>query len=512
MHNPTATKPSKAGPSGTSNKGLAKGQLGLLAIIVIGISTIAPAYVLTSTLGLTVAEIGVHLPAIFIVGFIPMFLVALGYKELNADSPDSGTSFTWVTKAFGPVIGWMGGWGLLAANIIVLSNLAGVAVDFFYLFLAQLTGQPGIADLAANKPLNILTCLVFMGLAVWVSCRGIRTTKSVQCVLVGFQLLVLGWYIVQAFSKIAAGSASGMAFQWSWFNPFGIESFSAFAAGLSLSIFAFWGWDVCLTVSEEATNGRRVSGLAATVTATVILVIYLLGSIASLMFAGVGDTGIGLNNPENSENVFTSIAAPVMGPFAILLSLAVLSSCGASLQSTFVSPARTLLAMGYYKALPQKLAKVNPRFNSPVNATVLAGIISAAFYTMMRILSENVLNDTIQALGLMICFYYGITAFACVWYFRDSLFNSVRNFLYRLCAPLLGGIGLTVVFLQTAIDSWEPAFGSGSELFGVGLVFVIGIGILAAGAIVMAVFYRRNPGFFRGETLDKSTGSLVVPE
>lgn len=519
MHHPTPSSTPTVGTSaadetgmGTSAKGLARGQLGLLAIVVIGISTIAPAYVLTSTLGLTVAEIGVYLPAIFIVGFIPMFLVALAYKELNADSPDSGTTFTWVSKAFGPFVGWMGGWGLLAANIIVLSNLAGVAVDFFYLFLGQLTGNAALADLTTNKAINIITCLVFMAVAVWVSCRGIRTTRSVQYVLVGFQLLVLTWFTVQAFIRIAAGDAAGMAFSWEWFNPFGIESFSAFAAGLSLSIFAFWGWDVCLTVSEEATNGRRTSGLAATVAAAAILVIYLLGSIATIMFAGTGETGIGLNNPDNSENVFTALAAPVMGPFAILLSLAVLSSCGASLQSTFVSPARTLLAMGYYRALPSRFATVSTRFNSPLYATVFAGVVSAAFYVLMRLISENVLNDTIQALGLMICFYYGLTALACIWYFRDSLFTSTRNVVFRFLAPLLGGIGLIVVFLQTAVDSWDPAFGSGSELFGIGLVFVIGIGILVAGAVVMLITYQRSPDFFRGRTLTRDSSSLVIPE
>ena len=57
-----------------------------------------------------------------------------------------------------------------------------------------------------------------------------------------------------------------------------------------------------------------------------------------MMFAGVGDTGIGLNNAENHANVFTALASPIMGPFAILMSLAVLSSSAASLQSTFTSP------------------------------------------------------------------------------------------------------------------------------------------------------------------------------
>jgi len=494
-------------------KGLAAGQLGLLAVVVIGISTIAPAYVLTSTLGPTVQAIGPYLPAIFIVGFIPMFLVALGYRELNADSPDSGTTFTWVTKAFGPFVGWMGGWGLLAANIIVLSNLAGVAVDFFYLFLAQLTGDASLADLAANKVVNVLTCLVFVALAVWVSCRGMKTTKTVQYILVAFQLGVLAWFTVGALSRI--GTVPGtepLAFSWEWFNPFGIESFSAFALGLSLSIFAFWGWDVCLTVNEETTNGRRTSGAAAAATAVVVLAIYLAGSVATVMFAGTGDSGLGLNNPDIAENVFTAIAGPVMGPFAILLSLAVLSSCASSLQSTMISPARSLLAMGYYKALPESFGKVSPRFKSPVFATVVAGAVSAGFYTLMRFVSDNVLNDTIMALGLMICFYYGLTALACVWYFRRTALASARNLWFRFIFPLLGGLALVVVFVQTAVDSWDPAFGSGSELFGIGLVFVIGVGLIALGLLVMLWMFRRRPEYFRGETLQQESPALELPE
>ena len=130
---------SPAGPG----KGLRGGQIGLAAAVVIGVSTIAPAYVLTSSVGPTAEAVGNHLPAIFIVGFIPMFLVALGYRELNAAMPDNGTTFTWTWKAFGPRAGWMGGWAMLAANIIVISNLAGVAVDFLYLCLAQADGPAG---------------------------------------------------------------------------------------------------------------------------------------------------------------------------------------------------------------------------------------------------------------------------------------------------------------------------------------------------------------------------------
>ena len=228
---------------GITGKGLKGGQLGLLAVVVLGISTIAPAYTLTSALGPTVNEAGLQLPVIFLIGFIPMILVSLAYRELQRRFPDSGTTFTWVTKAFGPWVGWMGGWGLLAANIIVLSNLAGVAVDFFYLFLAQLTGSPELADLAANKPLNVVTCFVFVALAVWVSYRGLHTTKVVQYGLVGFQLLVLGLFVGMAFANWSS-SGTAIPFSWEWFDVTKIETFGQIAAGISLSIFVYWGWDV----------------------------------------------------------------------------------------------------------------------------------------------------------------------------------------------------------------------------------------------------------------------------
>lgn len=96
--------------------------MGLVGAVVIGVSCIAPAYTQPAALGPTVSEVGVQLPAIFLVGFIPMILVAFGYRELNYAMPDAGTSFTWASRVFGPWIGWMEGWGLIAATIIVLAG------------------------------------------------------------------------------------------------------------------------------------------------------------------------------------------------------------------------------------------------------------------------------------------------------------------------------------------------------------------------------------------------------
>ncbi len=501
-----ATEPDRKG--GLSSKGLSAGTIGLIGAVVIGISCIAPAYTFTAAVGPTASEVGAQIPAVILVGFIPMLLVAFGYRELNNRMPDAGTSFTWASRAFGPWVGWMAGWGLIVATILVLSNLAGVAVDFLFLLLSQITGNPAIADLAAETWINIVVCLLFMLGATFVSYRDMQTTQKLQYVLVTFQVAVLLFFAVAAI--VTAMSGNGFDYQpfdLNWFNPFAISSFSALAAGLSLSIFIFWGWDVTLTMNEETKDPEKTPGRAATLTVVTIVSLYLLLAVAMIMFAGVGSGELGLGNADIQDNVFFFLSGPVLGPLAFLVSLAVLTSSASSLQSTFVGPARTLLSMGHYGALPPAFAKVSPRFFTPGYATIISAIVASAFYVVMRIVSENTLWDTILTLGMMICFYYGITAFACVWYFRKQWFDSTRNVFFTFLFPLIGGIILAVLFFTTLIDSMDPAYGSGAEIGGVGIVFILGMLIIVVGIVIMIWQAIKRPAFFRGETL-----SLDAPE
>lgn len=504
MSNIKRGEPDVASSGGMSSKGLSGGTIGLIGAIVIGISCIAPAYTLTASLGPTVSAVGIHTPAIFLVGFIPMLLVAFGYRELNSRMPDSGTSFTWATRAFGPYLGWMAGWGLIAATIIVLSNLAAIAVDFFYLMLSQIFRNPEIADLTTVPWINIGTCLVFVAVAAFISYRDMNTTQKLQYVLVGFQILVLLIFGVAALVHVTSGDAANFTpFSLEWFNPFGVGSWTTFVAGVSLSIFIFWGWDVTLTMTEETKGSRSTPGRAATLTVVIIVVLYLFLTVALMMFSGVGDTGNGLTNESIADNVFFHLADPILGPFAILVSIAVLSSSAASLQSTFVGPARTLLAMGHYRALPPAFSKVHPKYFTPGFATIVSAVAAGGFYAIMRVVSEAVLWDTITALGMMICFYYGLTALACVWYFRNSWFSSVRSFFFQLLFPLLGGVILVALFVQTLLDSMDPEYGSGSNIGGLGLVFILGVGVLGIGVVVMVIQRIRHPDFFLGKTLTR---------
>ena len=110
------------------DKGLKGGALGFVSSVVVGVASTAPAYSLAATLGFVVIAInGLQAPIITILAFVPMLFISYGYKELNNADPDCGTTFTWGTRAFGPKTGWWGGWGIVAADILVMASLAQVA-------------------------------------------------------------------------------------------------------------------------------------------------------------------------------------------------------------------------------------------------------------------------------------------------------------------------------------------------------------------------------------------------
>jgi amino acid transporter len=115
--------------SAPGEKGLKSGAISFVSNVVIRTASVAPAYSLAATLGFIVAVPGVGLaaPAVLLVSFIPMLFIAFAYSYMNRADPDCGTTFAWVTRAMGPQLGWLSGWAIIAADIIVMASLAHVA-------------------------------------------------------------------------------------------------------------------------------------------------------------------------------------------------------------------------------------------------------------------------------------------------------------------------------------------------------------------------------------------------
>ena len=154
--------------------------------------------------------------------------------------------------------------------------------------------------------------------------------------------------------------------------------------------------------------------------------------------------------------------------------------------------------MASHGASPKAFASINPRRLTPGYATIWYGAISIVYYVILTIVSENILFDSIDATGLMITFYLGITGVACVIYFRKAIFNDVRTFLLAGLGPALGAILMGWIFVKSAIDQFDPANSySGKSLLGMGPPLTIALLGLLLGVVLMVLQWWNNPAFFR---------------
>jgi amino acid transporter len=174
-------------------------------------------------------------------------------------------------------------------------------------------------------------------------------------------------------------------------------------------------------------------------------------------------------------------------PLDKLLIIAVLTSAAASTQTTILPTARTSLSMARHGALPKIIGRVHPRHLTPDVSTIGMGVASIVFYVALTVVSENVLGDSIIALGFMIAFYYGLTGIACAWYFRGALRRGLRATLTRVVAPLIGGLMLFALFVKAVHDYGFVSDNYTTSLLGIGTPVWIGVGGLIAGFFAMAL-------------------------
>jgi amino acid transporter len=477
----TASGSPAAGSAASSqvvDKGLKKGAIGYLSNVVIGVASTAPAYSMAATLGIIVAVkgVGVHAPAVLIAAFLPMLLVASAYKYFNRADPDAGTTFAWTTRAVGPSAGWMNGWAIFLADVIVMASLSDIAAIYtFKLF--------GFTELGNTKAAIIIGAIVWIALMTWICYRGIELSARIQQALLSIEVLILGIFAVVAFVKVYGSHPPSGSIKpsLSWFDPTAMK-FSDLVVAVLLGVFIYWGWDSGVAVNEESENPAEGPGKAAVVSTLLLVLIYLLVSSAGISFHGPGF----LASEENKGDVLNALGSGVLGStFNKLLIITVLTSASASTQTTILPTARTTLSMAHWKAVTSLLSRVHKRYLTPTVSTLGFGALSIIVTVALLLLSASVLEDSISAVGFPICFYYGWTGVACAIYYRHELTKSVRKFLLLGLGPLIGGLALWGVGVRAAVYYGHKANVESKPILGITLPLWMGIGGMILGGIVM---------------------------
>jgi len=503
------------------DKGLKSGALGLVSTTIIATASVAPAYSIAATLVFVVGAVALQSPAVAVLAFVPMLFCSIGYSELNKADPDCGTTFTWATRAFGPRTGWAGGWAIVAADVLVMASLAQVAGQYgFLLFNANGIGK----NPASNWVL--LVGVLWIVAMTYICYRGIEVSANFQKILLSIELVMLAVLSVTALVKVGTGHAppGHLTPSISWLNPFHISSFSAFTSGIILMVFIYWGWDTAVAVNEETKDKNKTPGRAAILSTFILLVTYALVIFSMQSYAGIGSKGNGLGNLNNAGDVLSIQGSSVFGTGTLgtvlshLLILMVLSSAAASTQTTILPTARTTLSMAAYKAIPSSFAKMHPRYLTPTVSTIVMGAISIIVYVIFNYSANplGVIGDAVIAIGLYIAFYYGLTGFACAWYYRRTLTSSARNLWMQGILPAAGGLILFFLGGWSVWLDYDVATANDYTMWTlpgihwqIGGAFVIAVGAALIGVICFLYCRFVAPAFFKKQTLTRNTATLV---
>ncbi|MFF3935391.1 APC family permease [Streptomyces phaeofaciens] len=479
-------------------------SLGVLDGIAIAASSTAATTSIGIGLGVTAGVVGLHLPAIMLLAFLPVLGIAGAYSRLNRVEPNAGNGYVWVGRSLTPWLGFMVGWVNIVATIAFLAYTTAVTGSA----LIQLAGDAGIhtvVGLALDPGSTAQTTL--LGLVVLVAVTltavtGIRTAARLQTGLLVFEYVVLLGFC-------GYGIVTGPhAFSWSWFDPFALPSAQALAQGLLLSVFCYWGFEAAFSVSEEVRDPRDASR-AGLITLVTMLVLFLLGSVAFQRvlseeeLAGHGAQGLAYFGERLASQ-----------PLAALPLVALMFSAVASLQAGVIPTARGMFAMSRDRTLGPVWSRVSARYGTPAAGTVLIGALAAAVAALALVIPRlaDMIMATVNAVGIVVALSYALTALAAAVRFRGLLREDWRQGVRAVVLPtlsaaaLLGLGGYLGWSFYTSADHLELSPDNGWFLLLTPLAMIVS-GFVAA---AWAKWVRRSPYFRSGTGTDADAPRLLT--
>jgi amino acid transporter len=442
-------------------------SLSFFESIIMGVAGSAPGFSIAVAIAGLLATAGKVSPNALLIFALPMLGIAVAYKGLNRKMPNAGAAYEWTKSQFGGFFGYFSGWALLVAAMVFMVTgsvpLGTATIDLF---------DP---SLASNVWLTTSIGAVWFLIIGLILIAGIELTSKIQVVMSSIELGILLIISVAAF--VHSGTAGTVSpFSWSWFG-FSYPAGTFAASSLSV-VFLYWGWDVTSNLAEE-TKGhhRNDAGQGGFLSIFITIASFVAFTVAALMMFTLSDAS------GFSDNLIyhVAIAAGLGKAGAYAASLALMLSSIATLETTMLQFSRTLFAMGRDRALPSYFGIVHERTITPARTMYLliaVGLVMIFASSFMPSVSE-ILSDSVAAIAVQVCYYYGLAGLVCAWVYRDSYKTSLGTFLHYAVYPALSAVALIGLGLY-AISTFNV------------LTKVVGIGGLAIGLL-----FFRSKGYTR---------------
>ncbi len=340
----------------THEAGLAKGALGTLESMIMGIAGTAPAFSVAVTTATIVAAVGtLSVGSIFYCGLI-MFGLMLAFKNLNKMSPNAGATFAWVSAVFGPTWGFFAGWGLLVASVVfMVSATIPAATSTLVLIAPNLVESTGWVTFTAAIWLTVVTAVVT---------KGIKHASYAQVTLTVIETVIIFALIIGAFVQYGGNPAHTPS--WEWISPFSFTP-QTFATGALTAIFFYWGWDVTMNLGEETKDGMPSPAGQGAFWAMVNLILFFIIMMVVVLIVLTDDEIQTANT-----NVLYAIANKLFAsPWSYLAVLSTILSTIGTIETQILQFSRSMFAMARDNMLHSRYAKIHPEWQTPWIATLV---------------------------------------------------------------------------------------------------------------------------------------------
>lgn len=346
-------------------------RLGLFSATALVVSNMVGTGIFTST-GFLAGDLGQPwlVLVIWLVGAVIALAGALSYSELGVNFPASGGEYVYLTRAYGPTLGFMSGWVSFFAGFSAPVATAALAfsnyLGYFFPALRQeniwirrswgeIAIEAGGAQMAAAALILVFTVLNLFG---------VEFIARIQNTLTSIKVLVMVAFI-------AFGLALGQG-DWAHLGQAAARTSSTpLPAQFALSLFwiyvGYSGWNAATYIAEELKNPERTLPLALTAGTVLVAVLYLLFNVVFIY-------AVPLEQMKGVLAIGSLTAEALFGPegaaiFSALLAVSLMSTVNAMVT---IGP-RLYYAMAKNGAFIPSAGYVHPKWRTPVVAILFQG-------------------------------------------------------------------------------------------------------------------------------------------
>ncbi len=410
--------------------------------------------VIGSGIFLVPAEIAraVHEPgwmlAVWVIGGVLTLLGALSLAELGAALPEAGGIYTFITRGFGRLPGFLCGWMLF--TVATSGSIATLAAAFPIYLGAFVPLNPTTSKVAG---------LVAVALLTWINIIGVKNGARVGNVLTALKvggLVVMVLVIFLLPGPTAATPVEAVPL------PAGF-SLAALGVALVAVLWAYEGWHdlsfAAAEIHEPQKNFPRgiIGGVA------IIIGLYLLANLAYLKVLTPAEIAA-------SDRVALTAMARVTGEWGgKLLTAAILCSILGAMNGLILAGPRAYYQMAKDGLFIERVSRVHPRWRTPVEALLFQGLWSAFLVLFIGGFSQLF---TYVIFGGWIFYALAVLSVIALRRKEPGLARPYRVPGYPL-VPLLFGVTALAIVVNTLVETpRESLLGLGFIALGIPVYWI----------------------------------------